>query len=40
MLELLRFRTVADSSHAPELSPAAPIIGAEAFERYVAHTLP
>ena len=40
MLNLLRFRRVADYSHAPELAPPAPISGAEAFERYVAHTLP
>ena len=40
MLNLLRFREVADYSHAPELAPAAPISGAEAFERYIAHTMP
>ena len=36
----MRFRAVADYSAHPELAPAAPISGAEAFARYVAHTLP
>jgi hypothetical protein len=40
MLNLLRFRAVADYSANPELAPPAPISGAAAFERYVAHTLP
>jgi len=40
MLNLLRFRATADYSSYPELAPAAPISGAAAFERYVAHTLP
>ncbi len=40
MLNLLRFRAVADYAANPELAPPAPISGAEAFERYVAHTLP
>lgn len=40
MLNLLRFRPVADYSGSPELMPASPISGAEAFERYIAHTLP
>ena len=40
MLNLLRFRAIADYSAHPELAPDAPISGAEAFERYVAHTLP
>ncbi|MEZ5830841.1 MAG: DUF1330 domain-containing protein [Dongiaceae bacterium] len=40
MLNLLRFRQVADYSAHPALAPAAPISGAEAFDRYVAHTLP
>ena len=40
MLNLLRFREVADYSATPELAPAAPISGAEAYDRYVAHTLP
>jgi hypothetical protein len=40
MLNLLRFRAVADYAAHPELAPAGPISGAAAFDRYVAHTLP
>ncbi|MBV8647007.1 hypothetical protein [Paludibacterium sp.] len=40
MLNLLRFREIADYSANPELAPAAPISGAEAFDRYICHTLP
>lgn len=40
MLNLLRFRETADYSTAPELAPESPIRGAEAFERYLHHTLP
>jgi hypothetical protein len=40
MLNLLRFRETADYSQAPELSPTAPISGAEAFQKYIDHTLP
>lgn len=40
MLNLLRFRAVADYSAAPELAPDRPISGADAYDRYVAHTLP
>jgi uncharacterized protein (DUF1330 family) len=40
MLNLLRFRETADYSASPELAPAEPITGAEAYERYIAHTLP
>lgn len=40
MLNLLRFRAVADYSAAPTLEPPAPISGAEAFQRYIDHTLP
>lgn len=40
MLNLLRFRAIADYAANPELAPPAPISGAEAFDRYVAHTLP
>ena len=40
MLNLLRFRNVADYSANPELAPFMPISGAEAFERYITHTLP
>ena len=40
MLNLLRFRAVADYAANPDLAPPAPISGAEAFERYLTHTLP
>jgi hypothetical protein len=40
MLNLLRFREVADYSGSPELAPETAISGAAAFERYIAHTLP
>jgi len=40
MLNLLRFRDVADYSAHPELAPDVPISGAEAFNRYIEHTLP
>ena len=40
MLNLLPFRTVADYSASPDLAPEAPISGAEAYDRYIAHTLP
>lgn len=40
MLNLLRFREVADYSANPGLEPAAPISGAEAFQKYIDHTLP
>lgn len=40
MLNLLRFRAVADYSAAPDLAPAQPISGAAAYDLYVAHTLP
>jgi hypothetical protein len=40
MLNLLRFRDVADYSATPELMPPDPISGAEAFQQYIDHTLP
>ncbi len=40
MLNLLRFRTTADYSATPHLAPPAAISGAEAFHRYIDHTLP
>lgn len=40
MLNLLRFRAVADYSGFPALAPGAPISGAEAYDRYIEHTLP
>lgn len=40
MLNLIRLRKTADYSASPELAPPSPISGAEAFDRYIAHTLP
>jgi hypothetical protein len=40
MLNLLRFREIADYSDSPEIAPAQPVSGREAFDVYVAHTLP
>jgi uncharacterized protein (DUF1330 family) len=40
MLNLLRFRAVADYTSAPHLAPPTPINGAEAFRKYIDHTLP
>lgn len=40
MLNLLRFREVADYTANPELKPEVPISGAEAFNRYIEHMLP
>lgn len=40
MLNLLRFRAIADYSATPDLAPATPISGAEAYEKYMAHTRP
>ena len=40
MLNLLRFRDIADYSANPELMPSEPISGAEAFQKYIDHTLP
>jgi hypothetical protein len=40
MLNLLRFREVADYSATPDLAPESAISGAEAFQRYIDHTLP
>src|SRR5262245_59433848 len=40
MLNLLRFREVADYSATPGLAPAAPMSGIEAYDLYAAHTLP
>ncbi|MFT4977036.1 MAG: hypothetical protein ACI8S6_002941 [Myxococcota bacterium] len=38
MLNLLRFREVADYSSAPHLAPEAPISGQAAYDRYMRHT--
>lgn len=40
MLNLLRFRAIADYSATPDLAPPARISGTEAFQRYIDHTLP
>lgn len=40
MLNLLRFRDVADYSEHPELAPEVPISGAAAYQKYIDHTLP
>ncbi len=40
MLNLLRFRETADYSATPDLRPPTPISGADAFRRYIDHTLP
>ena len=40
MLNLLRFREVADYSAHPELAPDEPISGAEAYQKYIDFTLP
>jgi len=40
MLNLLRFREFADYSATPNLAPEAAISGADAFQKYIEHTLP
>lgn len=40
MLNLLRFREVADYSQHPELAPGAPISGRDAYQLYARNTLP
>lgn len=40
MLNLLRFRAVADYSGAPQLAPTTPISGAAAYRLYMDHTMP
>lgn len=40
MLNLLRFREVADYAQSPELAPAIPISGEQAYRRYMEHTEP
>lgn len=40
MLNLMRFRSVADYSAAPDLAPASPITGEAAYQLYMNHTLP
>lgn len=40
MLNLLRYRDVADYSSHPELAPNEPVSGREAYRSYARHTLP
>ena len=40
MLNLLRFRSVADYAATPHLAPPAPISGEAAYRLYMSHTLP
>ncbi len=40
MLNLLRFREIADYSATPELMPLEPISGKNAYQLYIRHTLP
>ena len=40
MLNLIRFRKVADYTATPELMPEVPISGEQAYQLYIAHTLP
>lgn len=40
MLNLIRFREIADYSANPELMPTEPISGKEAYQLYIEHTLP
>lgn len=40
MLNLLRFRDIADYSESPELMPVEPISGKQAYQLYIEHTLP
>jgi len=40
MLNLLRFRAIADYSASPQLAPATPIAGELAYRLYMEHTMP
>ena len=40
MLNLLKFREIADYSASPELAPTGPVSGAEAYARYTAAIAP
>jgi uncharacterized protein (DUF1330 family) len=40
MLNLLRFRDVADYSATPDMAPAEAISGREAYQKYIDYTLP
>ena len=40
MLNLLRYRAIADYSASPQLAPATPISGEAAYRLYMEHTMP
>ncbi len=40
MLNLLRFRKIADYSETPSIAPSTPITGEEAYQLYVDHSIP
>jgi hypothetical protein len=40
MLNLMRFRSIADYSSSPSLAPVTPISGEAAYRLYMEHTLP
>jgi hypothetical protein len=40
MLNLLRFRSVADYTDFPDLAPAEEVSGRDAYQKYIEHTLP
>ncbi len=40
MLNLLRFRDIADYSETPDLAPQFPISGHEAYQKYMKHSAP
>ena len=40
MLNLLKFRDIADYSDHPELTPSSALSGKEAYQLYIDHTLP
>jgi uncharacterized protein (DUF1330 family) len=40
MLNLIRFREIADYSATPELGPSEPISGQRAYQQYIEYTLP
>lgn len=40
MLNMLRFRDIADYADTPELAPEEPISGEQAYRLYIEHTLP
>jgi hypothetical protein len=40
MLNMLRFREIADYTDSPELAPDEPLSGEQAYRLYIKHTLP